>query len=346
MNNFSSFHEWPQWVSALILLSVGLFLFFGKRILLKFLQRWSAKTTQIWDDFIIEALQRPLTFVIFAGVGSFIPVVFNLPGRFKGAVSLGSKLLIVMALALFVQKILLGLHNQYAKRQEALKTYAGLTRVMISIGVYSIFILIFLDTAGISITPILASLGVGSIAIALALQDTLSNVFSGVYLIVDKPLRVGDFVRLESGEEGSVDSIGWRSVRIRMPSNNTVIIPNSKLAGSLITNYDLPEKELALSVPIGVDYASDLEKVERVTIEVGEEVMKTVVGGVPDFKPSVRFQTFADSSINLIVALRGKEFADQYLIKHEFIKKLQKRYNTEGITFPFPTRTVHLVSEK
>jgi small-conductance mechanosensitive channel len=121
-----------------------------------------------------------------------------------------------------------------------------------------------------------------------------------------------------------------------------IIVPNSKLAQSVVTNYYLPERETAVLVDVGVSYDSDLPKVEEVTKEVAREIMKTTPGGVPGFEPFIRYHTFGDSSIDFTVILRGREFADKFLIKHEFVKKLQARFKTEGIEIPFPIRTVYL----
>src|SRR5918999_3598256 len=127
-----------------------------------------------------------------------------------------------------------------------------------------------------------------------------------------------------------------------MLPNNMVIVPNSKQVQSNSTNFYLPDRELAVLVQVGVDYDSDLRKVETVTGEVAEETMETVPGGVPSFKPFIRYHTFGDSSVNFTVILRGREFVDNFLIKHEFIKRLHERYKGEGITIPFPIRTVYL----
>jgi small-conductance mechanosensitive channel len=113
-----------------------------------------------------------------------------------------------------------------------------------------------------------------------------------------------------------------------------------------VLNYYYPEKELAVLVEASVHYSSDLKKVERVTMEVGKEIMKRVTGGVEGFDPFIRFHTFADSSINFTVILRGKEFVDNYLIKHEFIKALQERYAKEGIVIPYPIRAINTEQEK
>lgn len=217
----------------------------------------------------------------------------------------------------------------------------SLTQNFIRLVILAVGVMILLDSLGVKITTLITALGIGSLAVALALQDTLSNLFAGVHILIDKPLQLGQFVKLDSGEEGYVTQIGWRSVRIRMLSNNTVVIPNSKLVNSVLTNYYYPEKELAALVQVGVHYKSDLEQVEKVTIEVAKEIMQKVKGGVPEFEPFIRYHTFGDFSINFTVILRAKEFVDNYLIKHEFIKALHRRYKQEGIEIPFPIRTIY-----
>ena len=127
-----------------------------------------------------------------------------------------------------------------------------------------------------------------------------------------------------------------------MLPNNTVIVPNAKLVSSQITNFYLPETEMAVLVQVGVSYQSDLEKVERVTIDVAREVLQQVEGGVKEFEPFIRYHTFSDFSINFTVILRAKEYVHKYLITHEFIKRLHQRYQSEGIEIPFPIRTIYM----
>ena len=186
----------------------------------------------------------------------------------------------------------------------------------------------------------LTALGVGGLAVALALQEPLANLFAGLFVTLAGQVRIGDYIKLESGEEGYIVDFSWRSTRIRMLANNLILVPNSKLAQSIVVNYHLPSQDLAVLVDVGVDYASDLAHVERVTIEVAKEVMREVNGGVSEFEPFTRYHTFGDSSINFSVILRGKEFVDQYLVKHEFVKRLHARYGKEGINIPFPIRTL------
>jgi len=206
-------------------------------------------------------------------------------------------------------------------------------------------LMVILNSLGVSVTAPLAALGIGGIAIAFALQSTLSDFLSGVYLMADRPVRVGDYIELDSGQKGYVTDIGWRSTKIKELPNNMIVIPNSKLASCIVTNYYLPEKEMACLVQVGVSYKSDLEKVERVTIDVANKILKKVQGGVPKFEPFIRYHTFSDFSINFTVILRVKEYVDKYLLTHEFIKELHKRYRKEGIEIPFPIRTVYMKKE-
>lgn len=200
--------------------------------------------------------------------------------------------------------------------------------------------LVLLNSLGVAITPLLTALGVGGLAVALALQDTLSNLFAGVHILASREVLPGDFVQLDNGMEGYVVDTNWRNTIVRLLPNNFVIVPNATLASSIVTNYHQPEHETSVSVPVGVSYDSDLEHVERVTCEVGREVMREVDGAVPTYEPVVRFNAFADSSINFNVILRATEVTNQYLIKHEFIKRLHRRYQAEGIDIPFPIRTI------
>jgi small-conductance mechanosensitive channel len=201
-------------------------------------------------------------------------------------------------------------------------------------------LLVVLSGLGLSITPMLTALGVGGLAVALALQEPLANFFAGVFITLSGQMRVGDYVKLDSGQEGYLVDFSWRSTRLRMLANNLIVVPNAKLAQAIVVNHHLPSQELAVLVEVGVDYASDLGQVERVVVDVGRNVMHEVAGGVPAFEPFIRYHTFGDSSVNFTVILRASEFVDQYLIKHEFVKRLHARFNDEGIVIPFPIRTI------
>jgi small-conductance mechanosensitive channel len=219
----------------------------------------------------------------------------------------------------------------------------GLSRAIIKGIILAVGILILLDTVGVSITPLLTALGIGGLAVALALQDTLGNLFAGLHILMEKSIRVGDFVRLETGQEGYVVDIGWRTTRVRLLPNNLVVIPNSKLAQSVITNYDLPEKRMAVLIPISVSYDSDPERVERILVEEAKAAAKEVPGLLGEPEPFVRFiPGFGDSSLDFTLICQVKEFVDQYLAQHELRKRIFTRFKQEGIEIPFPIRTVYL----
>ena len=238
------------------------------------------------------------------------------------------------SLTFLASEVLVKLVRSHGRTADHPLPTTTLTENLVRIVVVTIGLLVVLRGVGLEITPILTALGVGGLAVALALQDTLANLFAGLYLSVAKHIRLGNYIRLASGEEGYVVDIDWRATRLRQLTNNTVLVPNAKLSQSIVTNYHLPDRELAVIIDASVDYSSDLDRVERITTEVAREVMQTVPGGVPGFEPSVRFHTFGDPGIGFSVVLRAKEFVDQFLIKHEFVKRLHKRFVAEGITIP------------
>jgi small-conductance mechanosensitive channel len=219
---------------------------------------------------------------------------------------------------------------------------ATLITNLVRILVLAVGLLVMLQTLGISVTPIITALGVGGLAVALALQDTLANLFAGVHILATRQIRPGDFVRIESGEEGYVQDVTWRNTTIRRLPNDLVIVPNAKLAGAVTVNYHLPEPEQSVLVAVGVSYDSDLARVEHVTLDVAREVQREVDNAVREFEPFVRYTAFADSSINFNVILRAREAPAQYLVRHEFIKRLHERYRRERIEIPFPQRTLHM----
>ena len=215
-----------------------------------------------------------------------------------------------------------------------------LLNTILNVVIYAMGVLVVLQYYGISIAPILTAMGVGGMAVALALQETLANIFSGLHLILSKQLRLDDYIKLSTGEEGRVTDITWRFTTI-VPAGggNMIVIPNQKIASSNITNYSMPRKDIVISIPVGVAYDSDLDKVERVTLDVAKEVMAQIDKDVK-MEPAVRFHTFGESSIDFNVVLHSSYFEHQFLLKHEFIKALTRCYREEGIEIPYPTRTV------
>jgi small-conductance mechanosensitive channel len=222
----------------------------------------------------------------------------------------------------------------------------GVVRTMVKIAVLAVGGLVLLGTLGISITPVLTTMGLGGLAVALGLQETLSNLFAGMQITLAGHISVGDFIKLQSGEEGYVEDIHWRVTRMRTLLDSVVVVPNSQLAQTIVTNYHLPSKEVSILVSFGVHVNSDLEHVERVIRGVARGIVREVQGGVPEFDPLVRYHAFGESSIDLKVIFRVREFADQLLVQHELIKALVRELSSEGIVVPYPVRAINLEQER
>jgi len=310
---------------------------------LRILTRWSLRTQTRMDDIVLDAVRHPSLFWV-AAIGLYLAIgTSELP---KAYIAYGFTLLHVLVIlsVTFVAANLTSRIAIYSIQKAEIPIQAtGLTQGVIKAVVIMTGVLILLGTLGISITPLLTALGVGGLAVALALQDTLGNLFAGVHILMEKSVRVGDFVKLETGQEGYVADIGWRTTRVRMLPNNIVIIPNGKLAQSILTNYYLPEPRMALLVPISVSYDSDPEKVESILVEEAVKGAKEIPGMLSDPAPFVRFiPGFGDFSLDFTLICQVKEFTDQYLVQHELRKRIFKRFKQEGIEIPFPVRTVHL----
>lgn len=247
---------------------------------------------------------------------------------------------IILSITRVVARTVNGVVEMHIERSQERLPKTTLLSTILTVVIYAMGVLVVLQYYGISIAPILTAMGVGGMAVALALQETLANIFSGLHLILSKQLRLDDYIKLSTGEEGRVTDITWRFTTI-VPAGggNMIVIPNQKIASSNITNYSMPRKDIVISIPVGVAYDSDLDKVERVTLDVAKEVMAQIDKDVK-MEPAVRFHTFGESSIDFNVVLHSSYFEHQFLLKHEFIKALTRRYREEGIEIPYPTRTV------
>ena len=326
-----------------IVLSAGYAL---RGYLLARLSRWARTNDFRMGDAVLSAVRAPFL-VLCIMLGIYAALEFsNLPTTLVEKADKGLSILAVFAFAMVAANILTGFTRIRAERIESVLPVTSLTENVIRIVVYGVAGLIVLNGLGISIAPILATLGVGGLAVALALKDTLSNFFAGFHIVATKQIRVGDYLKLSSLEEGYVNDINWRTTKVRTLAGNLILIPNAKLTELIVTNYNLPDKDVAVLVGLGVHYNSDLAKVERVTCEVAAEVMGEVPGGVPTFTPLIRYHTFGQSGIDLTVVMRGATFVDQFLIKHEFIKRLHDRFAREGIVIPYPIRALNYDQEK
>jgi len=329
------------WIALAALLGTILLGFVVRYLIRRRIASWVTRTSTDLDDLAFAALRGhlPIWFLL-AG----IVVAARLAPVSEGLAQLTDRscgLLFSVSLTLVAARLASSWLESYGRRTGAAVGATTLIQHTVRVAIVVVGGLLVLSNLGISVTPLLTALGVGSLAIALALQPTLSNLFAGLHLAVARPIRVGDFVQLETGARGFVVDIGWRATRIRELPNNIIVVPNARIAEMMLTNYEMPEPEQSVVVQVGVAYDSELASVERATIDVAREVVRDVEGGVSSSDPFVRYHTFGDSSIDFSVIMRIRQFTDRYLLTHEFIKRLKARYDRDGIEIPFPQRVVH-----
>ncbi|MGW4442216.1 mechanosensitive ion channel family protein [Streptomyces sp. NPDC004376] len=329
-------------VLAGIALAAGVVLAFLSRTVLRWLAKHAKRTRWSGDDIIVDALRTVVPWAAIAGGAATAAAVLPLTRTTQDNVNQVLEVWIIFVVTLSAARVIANLVHTVTQSRSGVAgsatIFVNITRVL----VLAIGFLVVLQTLGISIAPLLTALGVGGLAVALALQDTLANLFAGIHILASKTVQPGDYIRLSSGEEGYVVDINWRQTTVRQLSNNLVVIPNGQLAKTNMTNFTRPEQQLTMLVQAGVGYDSDLEHVERVTADVVNEVMTEITGALPEHEAAIRFHTFGESRIDFTVILGVGEFSDQFRIKHEFIKRLHRRYREEGITIPAPTRTVTL----
>lgn len=332
--------------SSTMFIGIAAAAFIVRKIFFRFLHRWSKNTDNHLDDLIIASLRVPSIYWCLAAGLYFAFGTSSLPAQYVAFAFKAVHVLVIISVTLVVANLTSRLVVYSVQQAEIPIPMTGLSVGVIKGTVLFLGLLILLGTLGVSITPLITALGVGGLAVALALQDTLSNLFSGIHILVEKPVRVGDFIKLETGQEGFVTDIGWRTTRIRMLPNNLVVIPNSKLAQSIVTNYYLPEKRMSLLISINVSYGSDPERVEKVLVEEAVKGAGEIPGMLSDPPPFVRFiPGFGDFSLDFTLICQVKEFVDQYLAQHELRKRIFKRFKREGIEIPFPIRTVYLKND-
>jgi small-conductance mechanosensitive channel len=328
------------------LLAMCLLLIF-RGIAFKVLHKWAASTQSRVDDIAIDVFRLPSIYWCIA-IGLYLGLaVSEIDEKYIYIINKTIYVLVIFSMTIAAANLAGRLFKSYIQHSNFPLPTTGLTYAILNGIILITGFLIILTVLGISVTPLITALGVGGLAVALALQPTLANLFAGIHIMMEQAVRVGDFIKLESGQEGYVEDITWRTTRIRMLPNNMVVIPNGTLSQSIVTNYYLPEKRMSLLIPVSVSYASDPEIVERILIEEAKNAVGEIPGLLGEPEPFVRFiPGFGDSSLDFTLICQVGEFVDQYLAQHELRKRIFKRFRREEIEIPFPQRTVHIREDK
>lgn len=318
---------------AIILLSLVLGIFAEKRLLKK-LKVLTSRTAWIGDDLIVDALKYVIT-LWFVIVGIYL-ATNTLPLN-AGLLLLTRRTLLAIFLSsitLIIAQMAVGLIRISSSNDSP--TLTTLFETITKLLIYVLGVLVILQSIGIAITPLLTAFGVGGVSLGLAFQGTLTNLLSGINIITSKKVRPGDYIKMPSGEEGYVVDVELKYTVIKTITNNLVVIPNAQLLAGSFTNYGLPEKQMLLPVKVGISYDSDLEQVEKITLAVAQETLQEVPGGVKAHEVFMRYDNYDYYSINFFVYLAVEEYFDQLIVKHEFLKRLHKRYQEESIKIAFP----------
>lgn len=340
--------ELKEWVlPSIIGFSSLIILIFIRVFLFNLLQKWAKKTETKIDDIIIDSFKKPSILWCFALAIHIGISTSNIPQKYGFYLTKIIQIIIIISVTISLANLLVRILKNYIEESNLSLPTSGLFYGILKLTVYLIGLLIILNSIGISITPMITALGVGGLAVALALQDTLSNLFAGIHILVEKTIKIGDLIRLEGGQEGVVEDITWRTTRIRTISNNLVVIPNRNLSQSIVVNFSMPEKPMVVPIPLSVSYSSDIEKVERVLAEELEKAKVEVEGIFKEKEPVVRFNPgFGENSLNFTVFLYVEDFQKQFLVQSEVRKRIFKRLKEENIEIPFPQRVVHLKKEE
>ena len=306
-----------------------------------------AALTSEWegDDIILHAVESQIVLWFFWAALSLALRDVEIAEPFGLYISNFLIIILMASITHAAAKLIVGLLNLWSKKQGGGFPSTTMFTNFVWITVYSIGLLVILDALDISIAPMLTALGIGGLAVSLALKDTLTDVFAGLHILLSKKVQPGDFVSLDSGEMGYIQNITWRNTKMLERTNNIIHIPNTKLSKAIIKNYDSGDPSFSVKIPVGVGYDSDLDVVERVVMEVANDLHQNMDEMNKQSTPSFKFRGFGQSSIDFMVYFRGNKYGDQNPIIHAFVKKLHKRFNEEGIEIPFPMRTVIQRSE-
>jgi small-conductance mechanosensitive channel len=317
----------------------------ARRLIFAALTRWAKKTTSQIDDIIVAAIRGPfLIWVLMLSI-HLAAQCSSLPKDIRDLIGRILLFLLIVSLTVVGAKLASECVRVYGTRTQGALPVTSMTQNLAKLAVIIIGFLILLRSLGMEITPLLTALGVVGLAVSLGLQDTLANFFAGFYVSLSGHVRLGDYIKLNTGEEGYVSDIAWRSTMIKALSNNLIIVPNSKLAQAIVTNYYLPEKRVILSIPVSVGYDSDPDRIENILVEETQKGTGVIPGLLADPAPKARLNPgFGSSSLDFTLICHVAEFTDQYSVQHELRKRILLRFRSEKIEMPFPIRTVYLRS--
>lgn len=301
-----------------------------RHIALATLGRW-AQDRDSAATVLLDSFRWPSLFWCIATALVITLTFADVPGRAAKWAHGGTVIFLVLSICVVTSSLLVRLVVFGAQRRGFPVQLSGVSRALIHVFVMLLGITVLFRYFDIAIAPILTALGVGGLAVALALRDTLANFFAGIHILVEAPVSVGDFIKLSSGEEGTVTDIGWRTTRVQTGDNNTVVIPNEKLTSSILTNYAIPDHRMVTSVIVYTGFDVDMDKVNGILAEEAA----LVEGIVPEFTPVVLFDPGpTPTHLGFKVVVQVPNRLVNGLIQSRLRDRIYRRFRQEGIPLP------------
>jgi len=305
----------------------------------RFLVKRAENTDNVYDDVLMPRLHRPLQIgVLIIGLNLWAQLA-PIPGDLGDALAVITKVGLITILLLVTDSAMQSWMVVRSRSSRVMATSGSVLRTTVRVVVFIVGTLMILSAVGIDVTPLVASLGVGSLAVGLALQKTLEDFVAGLLLAADQPVRIGDYIEVD-GLEGTVLLIGWRSSRLVTRGNSHVIVPNSVLAQSRVVNRSRPNERVDFMIEVGVHYDSNLEHVGRCCVEEATALHRSDARATADYAPRALVVAFGASSIDFVVWCSAKSWLDHYGLKDEVMRAIRRRFAAEGITIPYPMRTL------
>jgi len=323
------------------ILRVGLYFF--EKLMIKI----TTRTKTDLDELLLKKSSKPLTIV--ALLISLIFALEQLTLRSNLDIVIQRSVYSFMAIAIsylifvILDVALIRVWKRLAAKTESDvdDTIGRFVHEILKIALIVILFILLLNIWGIDVVPLLGALGIAGLAVALALQPTLSNIFSGISIILDGTFKVGDIVKIESGEMGEIFSIGLRTTRIKSFDNEMVIVPNSKLANSNVQNFQQPDVSIRINFDFNVEYGVDPEYIKKITIEE----IKQIEIRKKDEEIRVLFTEMADNALIFKVMFWVDHIDKKWPAHQEAISRIYRRLYQEKIGIPFPQRTIWMRDE-
>lgn len=326
---------------ALIFVFVFIISYIIRIFFIKLLQRFTKKTETRIDDIIINTLKIPSLFWIFVISFHISSKFSSLPEKYLFLIEKVYFSLIIISFTIFLANLTTRLIRFYLKEKNLPEANIGIIFIIINIIIYTTGLLFILSYFNISIAPLITTLGIGGLAVGLALKDTLANFFSGLYILMEKKIKVGDFIELEDGKKGYIVNINWRTITLKTLSNDSIVIPNEKLAQSIVINYASPIEIIRVGIKIPVSYDTDIDKFEKVVLEEVENFQDDNI--VKEITPVLRFiPGFGDSALEFTLFVYAKNYEVSFSVESELRKRLFKRLKSEGIEIPYTKVDIYI----